>query len=122
MRFPVLSSYPGSTIVCPSCRSPDGSCALATVTPVVPIATKRMNTSFDCIANDLRNHVSISFSPGLVWMEPTIPLSRSRGQTIQVQAAPDHGARKHCSLVGACGRETSPGGHSCFVCCVRPRG
>src|SRR5204863_300699 len=32
MSFPVLSSYPGSIIVCPSCRSPDGSCALATVT------------------------------------------------------------------------------------------
>src|SRR5216117_3335699 len=55
MRLPVLSSYPGSMIVCPSCRSPDGSCALAAGTPaiIVTVATKRPNHGFDGIVDSL---------------------------------------------------------------------
>src|SRR5258705_7656070 len=62
MRFPVLSSYPGSMIVCPSCRSPDGSCALTAVAPVsiVTIATKKMNPSFDGIVGSLLKYLSRS--------------------------------------------------------------
>src|SRR5437667_9260372 len=94
MSLPVRSSYPGSIIVCPSCRSPDGSCALATVTLVssVPITIRRINPSFDCVvASDLRNNFPMVFSQSGC-MHTTIS-SVAREDRFPRQRHPDGGTR-----------------------------